>query len=148
MDAWAPLWSKIVDSSLWTEPLHVRVLFVTMMALKDRDHVVRFNAFGLSQRAHMSEKEVMDGLKVLQAPDKKRLEKQDFDGRRVKKVDGGWLLLNGEKYRELMGLVQKERRAITQYHYRQKKKAELAGSMAMIGGMGTKEEQNAVANEQ
>ena len=102
MNTWSPLWSKLVDSSLWTEAYHVRILFTTMMALKDADHVVRASAFQLHRRANITQEEVADALRVLSEPDLKRQDTQDFQGRRIEKVDDGWLILNGEKYRQMM----------------------------------------------
>lgn len=108
MNTWTPLMDSIVDSSLWTEPYFVRVLFVTMMALKDKDFIVRRSAFAIAQRAHMTEAEVLKGLNILSSPDKRRLEPQAWDGRRLQKVEEGWLILNGRKYREIIG-AQKRR---------------------------------------
>lgn len=99
MNTWTPLWSGIVDSSIWTEPDSVRIVFITMLALKDSDHICRFSAFAVARKANKSEKEVLEALKVLASPDRRRLEKQPFDGRRVEKVEDGWLILNGEEYR-------------------------------------------------
>jgi hypothetical protein len=102
MNTWTPLFSKIVDSSVWTEPDNVVKVFLTMMALKDADQVVRYNAFAIGQRAHKTEAEVLEALEVLAAPDKKRIEPQPHEGRRVEKVEGGWLLLNGQYYEDMM----------------------------------------------
>ena len=110
MDTWTPLWSKIVDSSIWVEPDSVCKVFVTMLALKDSDHVVRYNAFQLAQRAHKTEAEVLAALKVLAAPDKHRIEKQPYDGRRIEKVTDGWLMLNGKSYRNKMSEEMKKAR--------------------------------------
>ncbi len=99
---WAPLWSGIVDSSLWDEPDHVRIVFVTMLALKDSGHVYSGSAYKLAQRAKKTEVEVLDALRILSSPDTRRLEKQEFDGRRIQAVEDGWLILNGEKYQEEM----------------------------------------------
>lgn len=102
----------------------MRVLFTTMLAIKDADHVVRFTAFALSRRANMPEKEVLDGLKVLSSPDKRRLEKQDYDGRRIEQVDGGWLVLNGQKYRDMLQTERrKAQQAAYQKAYREREKA-------------------------
>lgn len=123
MNTWTPLFSKLVDSSLWSEPDHVCKVFVTMLALKDADQVVRYNAFGLAQRAHKTEKEVLEALKILSSPDKKRLEPQPFDGRRIEKVDGGWKLLNGQFYEDMMrSLNRRAYQAQWQKEYRAKKK--------------------------
>lgn len=113
MNTWAPLWSSIVDSSIWHEPDHVCKIFITMLAIKDADHIVRHNAFQIANKAHKSEKEVIEALKILAAPDKRRLEPQPFDGRRIQKVDDGWLILNGQKYREMMSkIVRREQKRI------------------------------------
>lgn len=113
----------IVDSSLWREPDYVIKVFLTMIALKDEDHVYRGTAFALADRSKKTEAEVLDALKILSSPDTKRIEKQEFDGRRIESVEDGWYILNGVKYREL---VQKEmkrardRRSAKAYRERQK----------------------------
>lgn len=123
MNTWTPLFSKIVDSSIWTEPDYVCKVFITMMALKDADQVVRFNAFGLAQRAHKTEEEVLKALKVLSSPDKKRLEPQPHEGRRIQKVEGGWLILNGQAYEDLMRSInRKSYKAAKEAEYRRRRK--------------------------
>lgn len=125
MNTWAPLWSGIVDSSIWAEPDYVCKVFITMLALKDSDHIVRQTAFGLGLRCWPGEKDteerVLKALKVLAAPDKRRLEPQPHEGRRIQKVEEGWLILNGETYRrkvsEEMRLARLRRAQTT---YRQK----------------------------
>ncbi len=101
MDTFAPIFSKIVDSSLWDEPDHVVKVFLTMLAKKDMDHVVRGNAYNISKWSRKTEQEVLDALKRLSSPDTKRIEKQPHEGRRIKKVEDGWLVLNGANYRKL-----------------------------------------------
>lgn len=78
-----------------------------MLALKDSDHIVRLTAYQLSERAKKTELEVLEALKILSSPDTIRREKQDFDGRRIKAVEQGWLVLNGEKYRDMVQLEMK-----------------------------------------
>lgn len=102
MKNYAPIFNSIVDSSLWEEPLHVRITFVTMMALKDADHVVRVKDHHLRRKANVTDQELIDALKVLSEPDRRTSITQDFDGRRIKRVEDGWLVLNGEKYQEMM----------------------------------------------
>lgn len=101
MNNYTPIFENIVDSSLWEEPYYVRVLFLSMLALKDRDHVVRADVYRLKKRANMKEEEVIEGLKRLEAPDRKR-PGQLFEGRRIEKVEDGYLILNGDKYQKLM----------------------------------------------
>lgn len=109
MNTWAPIFSKIVDSSLWMEPDWVVKVFLTMLAKKDADFVVRGSAFNIAQWAKKTEQETLEALKILSSPDTKRIEPQPYDGRRIKRVEDGWLILNGELYRNLM--VQENERA-------------------------------------
>lgn len=123
MNTWFPLWSGVVDSSLWDEPDYVVKVFLTMTALKDADHVYRGSAYALSKRSRKTEAEVLEALKVLAAPDLKRKEKQEFEGRRIKAVEDGWLILNGEKYREKVKIEMtraRNRRAVAAWRERQK----------------------------
>lgn len=103
MNNWVPIWNGLVDSSLWQEPDHVFRVFVAMMTLKDADHIVRLDTWKLARRIHMDKEfaKVTNALEVLAAPDKLRPD-QEFEGRRIKRVDEGWLILNADKYREMM----------------------------------------------
>ena len=102
MNTWSPVFSSIVDSSIWMEPYHVRVLWITLLSLKDSDHCVYHSPFGLSRRANMTEQEVFEALKVLSSPDKIRYEGQKYEGRRIEAIEGGWKILNGQKYEDMM----------------------------------------------
>lgn len=105
MDSFTPLFGKIVESSLWHEDPKVCKVFITMLAVKDYDHIVRKNAFGLADCSKLTEVEVIEALEVLSNPDRKRIEPQAHDGRRIKKVPEGYLILNGSEYQDLMRAV-------------------------------------------
>lgn len=119
MNTWAPLFSKIVDSSLWCEPDYVVKVFITMLAKKDADHIVRGNAFNIASWSRKTEKEVLEALRILSSPDKRRLEPQPFDGRRIERVDDGWLVLNGQAYQDMMrGINRRQYKTLKQQEYR------------------------------
>ena len=121
MNAWAPLSDELVYSSIWEEPDHVFRVFMGMMSLKGPDHVVRMDSYKLSRRMHMEHPVVLDALRVLESPDKRR-KGQEYDGRRIEAVDGGWVFLNGQKYRDEVRLIMKRARdARAQANYRAKK---------------------------
>ena len=126
---YVPIFSKIVDSSLWQESDCVVKVFLTMLAKKDGDHVVRANAFAIGRWALKSEVEVLEALKVLSSPDKRRIELQPHEGRRIKKVEDGWLILNGEYYREM---VKKANRQAYQARWQAGKRAK----QKMLEGIG------------
>lgn len=124
MTTYTPLFSKIVDSSLWMEPPHVVKLFLTMLALKDADHVVRFNAYGLCRRSNLSETEVAEGLEILANPDRRRMEPQANDGRRIERVAEGYRILSGEFYQTLMRKVNRDAyKARKQREYRARERS-------------------------
>lgn len=116
MSLWNPLFSKVVQSSLWVEPYHVRLLFLTMLAVKDRDHVVRHSDFALHRLANITQAETQEALKILSSPDTRRQDVQEFDGRRIQKVADGWTILNGEKYQQM---ISAEARRARQRAYQQ-----------------------------
>jgi hypothetical protein len=123
VNTYSPLWSKVVHSSLWRENDAVVKVFLTMIAVKDSDHIVRLDAMGIGNLARKDEAETLRILAILQAPDTKRIEKQPFDGRRIEKVADGWLVLNGDKYREMMRTANRNAyQAQKQREYRNKKK--------------------------
>lgn len=132
MDRWAPLFSKIVESSIWDEDDAVCKVWVTMLALKDSDQVVRKNLYQLGRAARKSEEEVEAALKVLASPDKRR-KGQENEGRRIEKVDGGWLVLNGGFYEEEMRKISRQ---VYQAKWAREKRAREKIEAAMKGDDG------------
>lgn len=123
MNTWAPLWSCIVDSSLWEEDGNVVKVFMTMMATKDSDHICRLDAYRIARKCHIDELVVLDILKLLASPDTRRKTKQEYDGRRIKAVEEGWLILNGEKYRKMLSeQARKARNRRAQAAWRERQK--------------------------
>ena len=117
----------------------MRILFVSMLALKDSDHVVRFNDYQLHRRANLRLDEVQEALRILEEPDPRRLG-QEHEGRRIRKVDDGWLVLNGQTYEDQMRLVSRRAyQARKQREYRERTKTlpltnEVAAIKAMARG--------------
>lgn len=102
MNTWAPIWSTIVDSSLWEEDGDTVKVFMTMIATKDSDHICRLDAYRIAKKCYLDELKVLDILKLLASPDQRRKTQQQYEGRRIKAVEDGWLILNGEKYRAMV----------------------------------------------
>jgi len=95
---YSKLFSEIVMSTIWREPNHVRIVWITMLALKDRFHCVNASIPGLADAAKVSIAECEEALRILLSPDPYSRTVEN-EGRRIKKVEGGWAVLNGEKYR-------------------------------------------------
>ena len=123
MEFYTPISSRIVDSSLWDEDDYVIKIFLTMAVKKDRDHVVRGSAYNIAMWSKKKEEEVIRALEILSSPDSKRLEPQPFEGRRIEKVEDGWLILNGQYYQDMMGIINRRAyKARKQWEYRRKKR--------------------------
>ena len=117
------LFSDIVMSTIWREPDHVRLVWITMLALRDRWHTVQASVPGLADAARVSLESCRDAIKILSSPDPDSRTK-DFDGRRIEETEGGWLILNGEKFRQRMSLDdRREYQRIKQKEYRDNKKS-------------------------
>ncbi len=99
------LFSSIIASTIWREPDHVRLVWITMLAICDRYGNVHASIPGLADLARVSIEHCQDALKRLMAPDEFSRTK-DYEGRRIKETDGGWLILNRAKYRDM---ISKER---------------------------------------
>jgi hypothetical protein len=108
MSGYAKLFSSIIHSTIWREPDHRRILWVTLLALKDQHGIVEASVPGLADAARISLENVLDGLQAFQQPDTWSRNQSD-EGRRIREVQGGWLVLNHQHYRDLMSL--EERRA-------------------------------------
>jgi hypothetical protein len=99
MAGYTKLFGSILDSTVWRTPPHVRLVWITMLAMSDRDGVVEASVPGLAWRAGVSMAEADDALLCLLSPDE-HSRTPDYEGRRIEPVDGGWRLLNHAKYRE------------------------------------------------
>ena len=97
--AFVKLFSSITESSLWSEPKDTRLLFVTMLAKADATGFVEASLPGLARVANLAIEETVTALKGLEGPDP-HSKNPDHEGRRLVKMDGGWLIINYQIYRE------------------------------------------------
>jgi len=72
-----------------------------MLALKNKNGVVEGSVPGLADMARLSIAETIKALKVLSDPDEYS-RTQQYEGRRIEPVDGGWIVLNHGKWRDKM----------------------------------------------
>lgn len=117
------LFNTIVTSTVWRESDPVRIVWITMLALADRDGVVEASVPGLADTSHVSLDNCITALQVLSGPDEWSRTK-DHDGRRITPIDGGWKLLNYEKYREKMDADdQREKARVRKQRQRERQKS-------------------------
>jgi len=137
MAGYVKLFSEILDSSVWQESHETRLVWITMLAKADRDGVVWASVPGLAHAARVGIEECEFALMRLSEPDQYSRNKE-WEGRRIREVDGGWLVLNHAKYRERLSKEdRREYNRMKQAEHRARKKLPPVSS-------GTKEEQNYV----
>ena len=117
------LFSEIITSTIWAEPDETRIVWITMLALKDKWGIVGATVPGLAHMARVDVEVCRKAIEKFMGPDPDS-RTPDYEGRRIEVVEGGWRILNHEKYRRLMSaderreyLAQKQRefRARQQY---------------------------------
>ncbi len=121
MSHFVKVYGSILYSSIWAEDHPTRILWITMLAMADSTGYVEAATPGLARVANISGEECKRALEILQAPDLES-KSQDWAGARVEKVEGGWQLLNYQRYREQRTESQ-VKRAERQARYRAKVKA-------------------------
>jgi hypothetical protein len=96
--SWSKLFSDLVCSSIWNEDDPTRIVWITMLAIKGPNHIVRATVGGLAHQARVSVSDCRKAVEKLTSPDPDGLD-QPYEGRRIQAVDHGWLVLNGETYK-------------------------------------------------
>ena len=95
------LFTKILDSSIWMEPSPTRIVWLTFIAAMDETGFVQFASIhNVAHRAVVSLEEAATALKCLESPDPNSADPAN-EGRRIERVEGGWIVLNSEKYRAI-----------------------------------------------
>ena len=117
------LFSEIITSTIWAESDETRIVWITMLALKDKWGVVNATVPGLAHLARVPVPVCEKAIGKFLAPDKYS-RTNDFEGRRIEVVDGGWRVLNHEKYRRLMSADERrEYLAMKQREHRARKQS-------------------------
>ena len=124
MPGYVKIFSAILQSTIWRETAPTKVVWITMLALADRDGFVGASVPGLADTAKVTLQECLDALKVLESPDEWSRTRTDEDqGRRIEKVDGGWHIINYQKYREMQSrAAANEKAARRQAAWRERRK--------------------------
>src|SRR6266403_3934937 len=103
---YSKLFSSMVHSSLWSEPDHIRLLFITLLAIADRDGIVYGSRSGLERAAMIDPDaaEEIDPWERLMGPDDDSsdlMRNPENEGRRVEQVQGGFRIINYTYYKSL-----------------------------------------------
>lgn len=99
MSGFALLWGKILESSIWIkESKETRLVWITMLAMKNSEGIIQASVVGLADRAKVSDEECRKALKVFLSPDPDDTSKVE-QGRRIREIPGGWQIVNHDLYR-------------------------------------------------
>src|SRR6516165_3084329 len=104
---YSKLFSSLIHSSLWRQPVHVRVLFVSLLSIADSRGFVYGSRRGLEAAANIQydlSNGDADPWQVLMSPDSDSsdlLRNPKNRGRRIEQVPGGYRILNFLYYRSL-----------------------------------------------
>lgn len=122
MSGYTKLFNSILASTVWSEPNEVRIVWITMLAMANKDGKVEGSIPGLAVFARLPIEQTRSALERLSAPDQDSRSKE-LDGRRIQAIDGGWQLVNHGKYRQQMSADERrEYLRVKQQEQRDKKK--------------------------
>lgn len=112
--AYTKLFNSIVTSTIWLEDDRTRIVWITMLAMADKNGEVPGSVPGIARIAGVPTEDCRTAINKFLAPDPDSRTKTD-EGRRIEEIDGGWVIINHTKYRNLASdSDRKEKAAIRQ----------------------------------
>jgi hypothetical protein len=122
MAGYIKIFQSILDSTIWRAPDHVRLVWITMLAMSNKHGEVDASIPGLADRARVSIPQCEEALEMLGSPDPYS-RSTEYEGRRIENIEGGWRLLNHAKYRDMLGKDdQREANRIRQAKFQEKRR--------------------------
>lgn len=98
MNGYTKLFGSIVASTIWREDDKTRIVWITMLAMSNKQGEVEGSIPGLADLSRVTVDECRAAIAKLESPDPDSRSK-DEEGRRILPIDGGWKLVNHAKYR-------------------------------------------------
>lgn len=150
MNGFALLWGKILDSSIWVkESKETRLVWITLLAMKNSEGKIWSSVIGLAHRAKVSQEECKTALHILLSPDPDDTSKVE-EGRRIREIPGGWEVINHDLYRfsteakrEFWRVQKAEQRKKTTGKKKRRTRTVLPGELAGVRALESGDEQAA-----
>jgi len=98
MAGYTKLFSDILTSSIWLTDTSTRIVWITMLAMKDKDGFVKGSVGNMAHMARVTTGEAKKAIDALESPDEDSTT-ADNEGKRIERVQGGWIVLNHELYK-------------------------------------------------
>lgn len=122
MTGYTKLFSSIITSTIWSEDDATRIVWITMLAVSDKNGEVQGSVPGLARLAGVPVETCRAAIDKFLGPDPDSRTKDD-DGRRIEVIEGGWHLLNHAKYRAMASEEETRiKAAVRQQRHREKQK--------------------------
>jgi hypothetical protein len=127
---------SILDSSVWDNDDATVRIWVTILAMKDKDGVIHTSLSGLARRARKTIDETRAAIAKFEEPDPDSRNPEN-EGRRIRRITGGWQVLNHEWYRNaLQPEDQREYERQRKAKQRANKKSGMSGTNGTSGTNG------------
>lgn len=110
MSGYTKLFNSILASTVWELPATTKVVWITLLAMADKNGEVQASVPGLAKFAGVTREQCETALSSFLSPDPDSRTKDD-EGRRLREIDGGWCLVNHEKYTRMMSEEDRRERA-------------------------------------
>lgn len=114
---YSKLAASILTSTIWVESDQTLRVWVTILALKDKNGFVSGTMPGIANIARVSLQDCQNAFSKFLAPDPYSRTK-DNEGRRLTETEDGWMVLNHHKYRndrDLDARREQTRRAVAKH---------------------------------
>jgi hypothetical protein len=120
--AYTKLFQSIITSTIWSEDDKTRIVWITMLALADKNGEVQGSVPGIARIAGVGVEDARSAIEKFLSPDPDSRSKDD-EGRRAEVIDGGWFLINHPKYRQMASDDDRKKKAAErQQRFRDKEK--------------------------
>lgn len=114
--------NSILTSTIWMESDQTRIVWLTLLAMADKNGEVQASIPGLANVARVPVDACRKAIEIFQQPDPDSRTKVD-DGRRIEEIRGGWHILNHSYYRDLGSDEDRKKKAAErQRRYRERHK--------------------------
>lgn len=121
MDGFTKLHAKIVTSTIWDAPDHVRLMFITLLAIADQDGNIEGSPGSFAAIARVSKEQARDAFEVLMSPDPDSTD--GTDGVRIEQLTSGVYHIKNHKHYRSRQTRRQAMQARYSATYRERKKA-------------------------
>jgi uncharacterized phage protein (TIGR02220 family) len=111
----------ILQSSIMAESAKTFKVWIALLASCKENGISQASSVFLASACHLSLKDIDNAIAVLEAPDDRSRSLED-GGRRIKRVDGGYYIVNYKKYREYSYSENSEAKRKRDYRHGERKR--------------------------